>query len=115
MRMLAATGQFGATYSLSPTISASTLVHTDDGRLDGRGSGALSLGIGATVLALSARHEHPLGAGWNVSARATIAVDTPGAGARMVEATPALLSAWEAALVQRTETLQGYAHRAARR
>jgi len=59
------------------------------------------------MLALSARREHPLSAGWNVIARATVAVDAPGAGARMIEATPALLSAWEAALVQRTETLKG--------
>jgi len=34
VRMLAAAGQFGAIYSLNPAISASTLVRTNDGRLD---------------------------------------------------------------------------------
>ena len=107
VRMLAATGRMGAAYSLSDGFSVSSLVRADEGRIDGVASGAFSFGLGASVIAVNTRHERELGPNWRLSTRATVAVDTPGAGARMFETTPALLSSWGTALVRRTETMKG--------
>ena len=88
----------------------STLTHAGDGRMDGQASGAFSLGFGASVFALNVRRDYELGERWRLSAQATVAIDAPGARARMIDATPALLSTWETALVRHTETTEG-AHR----
>ena len=110
LRLLAAPARIGATYSFGNGISVSTLTHASDGRMDGEASGAFSFGFGASVFTLNARRDYELGERWHLSAQATVAVDAPGARARMIDATPALLSTWEAALVRRTETTEG-AHR----
>ena len=110
LRLLAAPGRIGAAYSFGNGLSVSTLTHAGDGRMDGQASGAFSLGFGASVFAVNVRRDYEFGEHWRLSAQATIAVDAPGARTRMIDATPALLSTWEAALVRRTETTEG-AHR----
>lgn len=110
LRLLAAPARIGATYSFGNGISVSTLTHASDGRMDGEALGAFSFGFGASVFTLNVRRDYEFGERWHLSAQATVAVDAPGARARMIDATPALLSTWEAALVRRTETTEG-AHR----